>query len=341
MNEYTSTSTMAGLADRIREASHIVVLTHRKPDGDAIGSALAIFRALTPAKQVDIHLVGPVGRSLMELAGGTPVTISDEPPACEPDLVMLVDTGSWAQVGPMSTWLKTQRAAGRVIGLDHHPVGDEIANERVIETTAASCTLMVRELLMELGHEIDGDRDGVGEAIFAGLATDTGWFQHSNADARCYAVASELLQQGVDRIRLHRILELNASPGKLVLLGRALASIRWELDGRCAIMRLTGRDFDDAGTGRQQMEGLVNEPLRVASVEASILMYEEESGATKISLRSKPPRSPGEPFFDVSAAGRVMGGGGHVHASGARFEGDLDAAQEAVLAALCSVIDDG
>ena len=126
---------MAGLAERIRAASHIVVLTHRKPDGDAIGSALAIFRALTPAKQVDIHLVGPVGRSLMELAGGTPVTISDEPPTGEPDLVMLVDTGSWAQVGPMSTWLKTQRAAGRVIGLDHHPVGDEIANERVIEAT--------------------------------------------------------------------------------------------------------------------------------------------------------------------------------------------------------------
>lgn len=340
MSDYTSTSTMAGLAQRIHAASHLVVLTHRKPDGDAIGSALALHRALAPTKRVDIHLVGPVGRALLELAGDTPVAISDDPPTCDPDLVVLVDTGSWVQVGPISNWLKTQREAGRVIGLDHHPVGDDIATERVIETTAASCTLMIRDLLLELGCPIDGSRGGVGEAIFAGLATDTGWFQHSNADARCYAVASELLQLGVDRIRLHRVLEQNASPGKLVLLGRALASIQWELDGRCAIMRLTGADFDEAGTGREELEGLVNEPLRVATVETSILMYEEESGATKISLRSKPPRVPGGVFFDVSAAGRVLGGGGHVHASGARYDGNLDSAQAAVLEALRSVVPD-
>ncbi|MEE2719697.1 MAG: bifunctional oligoribonuclease/PAP phosphatase NrnA [Planctomycetota bacterium] len=340
MSDYTTTATMERLAERIEAAGHIVVVTHRKPDGDAIGSALALHRGIGSDTRVDIHLVGPVGRSLLELAGATPVTVSDEPPEEDPDLVVLVDTGSWAQVGPLSDWMKRQRAAGRIIGLDHHPVGDDIASERIIDTGAASCTMMIHRLLEAMGRTIDGARGGTGEAIFAGLATDTGWFQHSNADADAYALASDLLQLGVDRIRLHRLLEQNASPGKLLLLGRALASIRWEFDGRCAVMRLTATDFDDAGTGREELEGLVNEPLRVATVEASILMYEEESGVTKISFRSKPPREPDGFFFDVSAASRQLGGGGHVHASGARFDGDLDGAQSAVLRALESTIGD-
>lgn len=340
MTDYTTTATMERLAQRIDAAGHIVVVTHRKPDGDAIGSALALQRGIGSGKQVDIHLVGPVGRSLLELAGDTAVVVSDEPPAGDPDLVVLVDTGSWTQVGPLSDWLKRQRDAGRVIGLDHHPVGDDIATERIIDTTAASCTMMVYRLLKSMGCTIDGARGGTGEAIFAGLATDTGWFQHSNADADAYAMASDLLQLGVDRVRLHRLLEQNASPGKLLLLGRALASIRWELEGRCAVMRLTSADFEDAGTGREELEGLVNEPLRVSTVEASILMYEEESGATKISFRSKPPREPNGFFFDVSAASRLLGGGGHVHASGARFDGGLDGAQAAVIKALQSTIGD-
>lgn len=341
MSDYTTNATLERLAERIDGAGHLVVLTHRKPDGDAIGSALALHRALAPGKRVDIHLVGPVNRSLIELAGDTPIVISDEPPVEEPELVVLVDTGSWVQVGPLSDWLRRQRDAGRVIGLDHHPVGDDTATERIIDTAAASCTVLVHRLLQSMGCTIDGGRGGAGEAIFAGLATDTGWFQHSNADAAAYALASDLLQLGVDRVRLHRVLEQNASPGKLLLLGRALASIRWELDGRCAVMRLTAADFAAAGTGREELEGLVNEPLRVATAEASILMYEEESGATKLSLRSKPPRAPGEPFFDVSAASRLLGGGGHVHASGARFDGGLDGAQAAVLEAMQSTLGDG
>ena len=98
------------------------------------------------------------------------------------------------------------------------------------------------------------------------------------------------------------------------------------------------RDIDSKAW--EELEGLVNEPLRVSTVEASILMYEEESGATKISFRSKPPREPDGFFFDVSAASRLLGGGGHVHASGARFDGGLDGAQAAVIKALQSTIGD-
>ena len=147
----------------------------------------------------------------------------------------------------------------------------------------------------------------------------------------------DLLQLGVDRIRLHRLLEQNARPASAAAgAGSGLHPV-----GRTkrAVM-LAATDFDDAGTGREELEGLVNEPLRVATVEASILMYEEESGVTKISFRSKPPREPDGFFFDVSAASRQLGGGGHVHASGARFDGDLDGAQSAVLRALESTIGD-
>lgn len=332
MAGYESNATWPQLAQRVRDAGSVALLTHRKPDGDAIGSVLALARALSGQCTVHSHLVGPVGKSLLELAGETPLVISDNEPEVDPDLVILVDTGSWVQVGPLSKWLKARR--DRVIGLDHHPVGDDIASERIIDPSAASCTMLVLQLLEELGLKVDGDRHGVGEAIFMGLATDTGWFRHSNADAACFKVASYLLERGVDRTRLYRLLEENASTGSLGLLARALGSLQYEFDGRCAIMHLTDQDFTSAGAQRVEVEGIVNQPLGISGVEASILLYADGDDVTKISLRSKPPVEPGGRFINVSEIASAMGGGGHVHASGARFTGSIDAAITAALKAM-------
>lgn len=292
-----------------------------------MGSCLALARALP--QDVAIHLVGPISSTLATLAGDTPFVDSEDDPAGEPELIILVDTGAWVQVGPLSDWLKDRR--DRIVGMDHHPVGNDIAPDRIIDTSCASATMMVLHLLDELGIELDGE--GVGEALFTGLATDTGWFRHSNADAAAFEMASRLITSGVDRDRMYRLLEEEGTPGKIGLLARALGSMELIFDGTCAIMQLTAEDFAETGAKRVEVEGLVNQPLSINAVRASFLLYAEDDGATKISLRSKPPADDAR-TIDVSALAVQLGGGGHVRASGARIDQDLSTARARLMDAL-------
>ncbi len=109
---YESTATLEELATRIRAAKTIVCTSHEKPDGDAMGSVLALVRALSPAHEMHAWLMGSVPPPMQSMQGGTPchnITGPDDIPAFEPDLVILLDTGAWSQVKPMSEWLRTRR----------------------------------------------------------------------------------------------------------------------------------------------------------------------------------------------------------------------------------------
>ena len=333
MDAYETTTTWSEIAARIGSAERLLVVTHRKPDGDAVGSCLGLARGLP--QPVSVHLVGPVGSSVKQLIRATDdVHISDSDPEHEPDLIVLVDTGAWVQVGPLADWLRARR--DRVVGLDHHPTGNDIAPDRIIDPSMASATMMVLRLLDELGIVVD-DTAGVAEALFAGLATDTGWFRHSNADAAAFAMAGRLVGAGVERDRLYAMFEENATVGKLALVSRALGSLELAGDGRLALMMLSAEDFTDSGALRSELDGLVNQPLSIEQVVAAFLLYVEEDGVVKISLRSKPPL-PGRETVDVSAVAGRLGGGGHVRASGARVSGSLSVAREKLLAAIDEVM---
>jgi len=207
MENYETSTTWSELAARVGSAERLLIVTHRKPDGDAIGSCLGLSRSLP--QPVAVHLVGPVGANVKHLIRETDdVRISDADPEGEPDLIVLVDTGAWGQVGPLADWLRARR--DRVVGLDHHPTGNDIAPDRIVDPSMASATMMVLRLLDELGIEVD-DRNGVAEALFAGLATDTGWFRHSNADAAAFNMAGRMVAAGVDRDRLYAMFEENGS----------------------------------------------------------------------------------------------------------------------------------
>lgn len=333
MDTYETTTTWPLMAQRVRDAKSVLVLTHRKPDGDAIGSCLGVARALP--QPVQVHLVGPIGRAVQSLLCDTDeYQITDADPVGEPELIMLVDTGAWVQVGPVSDWLRARR--DRVVGLDHHPTGNDIAPDRIVDPSMASATMMVMRLLDEL--EIDLKQcDGVAEALFAGLATDTGWFRHSNADAKAFEMAGRMLDAGVDRDRLYSLFEENASMGRLALTAKALQSMQFVEQGRLAIMMLSAEDFQQTGASRAELDGLVNQPLSIQDVVGSFLLYTEDDGATKISLRSKPPLAD-RGTIDVSRVAGLLGGGGHVRASGARVQVDLAAAKAKLLGAIDEIV---
>lgn len=330
---YASTASLDDIADRLHQASRILCLTHRKPDGDAAGSCLAMKRALTTAtRHVDIMFTGDLPDFLPAIAGETAFErVEHGEPDDQYDVILVMDTGAWSQVQPLDDWLRSR--TDQIIGIDHHAHGDDIAGQRYVDTTAASTTQILLDLLSRMDVTLGGDRDTVAEALFVGLATDTGWFRHPNGDAAAFAAASRLLAAGVNKPRLYQLIEETARPERLALLGRALGSLRRIHHGRVALMTLTPADFAETGGAPSDLTGVVNEPLCVPTIRASILVTSVDDSETKFSFRSKPAPDGGS-FIDVNAVAQELGGGGHVHAAGARRPEACTHSQAAVEEAL-------
>lgn len=336
MSDYRSNATYEQLAGRIRAADRILLTTHAKPDGDGMGSALALARALrTMGKHPHVYMMGPLESRLLDVADDTPFELATgKPPSGEFDLVIVLDTGAWAQLDPIADWLRERH--DRVIGLDHHARGDDVAAMRVVNSKAPSTTAMLIPLLEALGCEITGGPGGIAEALFVGLATDTGWFRYSNADAGALRLAADLLDKGVDKSRLFHLIEETFRPQRLALQARALASLEFACNGAVAIMTLRPDDFRDTGGKVEDTSELINTPMSVKIVRASILLAQTRPGQTKASFRSKPSAEgfEGELALDMNVLARRFGGGGHIHASGATLEMDVDEARERLLAAV-------
>jgi phosphoesterase RecJ-like protein len=338
MSSYASTASIAQIADRIRGASHIAVLTHARPDGDAAGSVLAAVRAMRAVGlRAKGYFCGSVDPNIQSLAQSDE-TVHGNPPTMDStiDLALLVDTGSWNQVEPLDGWLKSM--AGRVVGLDHHGRGDPIASDRVVDTTAAAATQVVAELVDALGIDLrqHGGRHSIAEALFVGLATDTGWFRFESVTPAVLALASRLLAAGVDHTHLHQVLEENGRPARLGITARALSSVTLHREGRIAIMLLGESDFAATGAGSDDIGGIVNIPLTIRGIEMSCLLSEQSTGITKCSFRSK-PMGEGHRDIDVNAFAAQFGGGGHVRAAGARIAMPLAQARARVESAVAAL----
>ncbi len=321
---YESTTSFTGLAERIQAAQRIVVTTHRKPDGDAIGSVIGLCRGLCSiGKDATNLFIGPIEHGLRLAAGDCEMNVLDEVglPEEEPDLIIVADTGAWTQLEALEKWLRERKE--RIIGLDHHANGDDVAADRIVDVTAAACTQVVMELFEEMGVSLGSGRSSVAEALFIGLGTDTGWFRFSNADARCFADASRLLECGIDRYQLYRTLEETARPARMDLLQRMLASI--EYVGSVAIMCLRSTDFQETNGSSMDLIGLVNTPMVLQDIQASVLLTDTDPTVTKMSFRSKPSMQ-NEPstLIDVNKLANKFDGGGHVHAAGARVFSPLE-----------------
>ena len=336
---YASTVSPRRLAERLAAAGSVLVTTHDKPDGDAIGSALAVARAARRlGKRVQTWFAGPFDPSLAVLLDGErPGRAPEAMPEGDFDLIVVVDTGSWSQLEHLGPWLRAR--LDRCIGVDHHRSGDTGFAERIVDTACASCTQALVPVLDAMGVVFDAPGSGgagsIAEALFAGLATDTGWFRFSGADAAVFSLASRLLAAGVQKDRLYRQLEETARPQRLGLLARAMGGMRWLANGRAALMTLSPEDFSQASGSSEDLAGVVNAPMSVGSVEVSALLSQTEPGpVVKISFRSKPPLHAGGPFVDVNALAGRFGGGGHVHAAGARFRGSMAEAAQAVASAI-------
>ncbi|MGI9015070.1 MAG: DHH family phosphoesterase [Phycisphaerales bacterium] len=338
-NPYTSNTTYKAVARQIAQARSIALCSHQKPDGDALGSLLALRRALAVLGiDATVTLQGPLAGNLAGvIADDEEVHIiadASEVRDVPADLIIIADTGARSQLEMLLSWLDRNR--DRCVILDHHVHGDFEAAWRIIDPTCAAAAQLILRLLDAMHVEVTGGPHSIAEALLLGIATDTGWFRYNNADATVFRDVARLLEAGADKSRLFSLVEENDRPSRLALLSRALASLEIHESG-VALMTLRPADFTAAHARPEDSTGIVNEPLSIGSVRAAILLTEVEPGLTKISFRSKPANGTVSIHagpIDVNRLAAVFGGGGHVHAAGARIKSDASGARSRILAAV-------
>jgi len=343
MSGYTSSIDSSGVASTFRTAAaahqRVLVLTHAKADGDAMGSALSCVRTLLAlGAQAEMWLVGPFSAWLDFASEQTPCrkigSVDGLPPAESFDLIVIVDTGSWAQLDLLGGWLKGH--AARCLIVDHHINGNaEIADRRHIVGSAASCTEVLAPVIAQaLALTTDTLPVEIATPLYLGLCTDTGWFKYSNTGPGTLRLAADLLTAGVNAPGLYELIEQQSAEARPRLLGRALSRLEVSCGGRLGVMSLTLADFQEFSAESEDSGGFAEHVLAIKGMAVVATLTETtRDGAfeplTKCSMRSKPG-----PFaVDVAAVCAKLGGGGHARAAGVKIRKPLaDARQEIVQA---------
>jgi len=304
----------------IADWRRVALFSHEKPDGDAIGSLVAMRATLRQlGLSADAILLDPLPDRYDFFLEGGPLPVLGKDIRLEDlaayDAAIILDTCSYSQLRPIADWLRTTPIPKLVV--DHHSTRDDIGDLQLVDEPAAATCLVLYDWFRTVGWPI---REEAARALFVGIATDTGWFRHSNTDDRAFGVCADLVAHGVQSNAAFQALYQRESSARLRLLGAALGSLELRSDGRLAIMTIDPNAFAACSASQSDTEDLVNEPLRIASVVVSLLFVETGDGVVRINFRSKAGASPN---VDVADLAKSLGGGGHRRAAGARISGSL------------------
>ena len=311
------------IADRLRNAKSLLIVSHGRPDGDALGSMAALADSARAAgKDTSMFVPDSQPPKYDFLFDKPPCTDQAQFAALadQSDLIVIVDTCAFAQLDGLADELRARRDA--IVVVDHHATADDIGAVRWMDTSAAAAGVMVDELLEELGWPVGPE---AAEALMTAIATDTGWMRFANTDGRCLRAAARLVDAGVRTDKLYRKLYQTERPERIKLMRYALGTLELHCDQRLAAMTVRKSDIEAAGARPDETENLVNEALRLATVETAILLVESDEHV-RVSLRSRDA-------VDVAAVAKRFGGGGHRRAAGVRVSEDIDTLKDKLLAA--------
>lgn len=318
-------SSWRAAGDRVASMRRPLVISHTRPDCDAYGSLIAL-RSILRGIGSDPRIVAfnPIPRTyaFLERFEHIPVWDRDLTRAdlSGVDGVIIADTCSFSQLEPLADWLRTTDVPR--VAVDHHATRDVPVDAAVLDDTAAAACLLIHEWAELMGWPVDDD---AAVALFLGIATDTGWFCHSNTDSRAFAAVSALTARGIRPNEYHLLIFQSDTTARVRLLGEALHSLELHCDDRVAVMTLDVATFRRIDARPSETENMINEPLRIQSVLVSVLLIEQPDGPVRASFRSKAPlEGYVEKDIDVSAIAGHFGGGGHRRASGARIDGTLE-----------------
>jgi bifunctional oligoribonuclease and PAP phosphatase NrnA len=293
----------------LRTADKLLLTTHENPDGDALGSLLAMHWILQQLGKQSVMYMSPDEFPLpWEYRAWTFDGIAGAPP---PDVtertIVFLDCGNIDRM-PVDF---LQRDGLRILNIDHHHDNTRFGTVNLVAPEASCTAEIVYRLAKELGAEITPP---IADALYTGLVTDTGKFMYENTSPEAHRMAAELIEAGVEPYQVHRRLYEDLPFRRLQLLQRALASVERYDDGSITVAHLVKDDYAATGASEQDSEGVVDHMRAVEGTAVAVLVREQLSegreGLRKVSLRATDGR------VDVSRIAREFGGGGHPQAAG-------------------------
>ncbi|MEN8114667.1 MAG: bifunctional oligoribonuclease/PAP phosphatase NrnA [Actinomycetota bacterium] len=297
----------------IEQAERIGVVGHVRPDGDALGSAIAIALAARDAGKDAVVSFGEpfaIGNEFRFLDQTVLVPPKEFPKSL--DLAIVCDTGTLDRVGSVGSAVQS---ADRVLVVDHHVTQGDLGDVRIVDAESAATAQLVHELLMRIGWEITKP---IAEALYTGLVTDTGRFQYSSTSPDVHRLAAALLEAGVETAPIGQTLYEETAFGYFAVVSRVLGRARLEEDAGLVWSLLLKDDLREAGIPWEAADALIDLVRLPREAGVACLLKETQPGIIKGSLRSRG-------VVDVADIAAAFGGGGHRNAAG--FTTDLDAEQ--------------
>lgn len=304
--------TLAETAKLLKDAGKMVIVSHISPDGDTLGSSLALAHALRMlGKEVMLNVDDDIPSVFSFLPGiGEYMRFSpdDSVPA---DLLIVIDASSADRAGNAMNVVK----ARSVLNIDHHKTNTHFADYLYLDSDAAATAEIIYSLLLELGTELNTE---IATCIYEGLYTDTGSFKYSNTTSRTLSIASALLTYGVNPSLISDNMEVK-SRSQVEMLGKVLETLTFLRDGKIAYVEVAPELYDY----NVDTDTFVSYPRYIEGVEVALLFKQVEENLTRVSFRSKQ--------VDVAKIALSFGGGGHQKASGCSIHAPLKEAESIVL----------
>jgi bifunctional oligoribonuclease and PAP phosphatase NrnA len=329
------------IIETLSRCRRVLVTTHVRPDGDALGTTAALVKGLKKVGiEADALLLSHLPRKYAFLFQEQDIAHIDTEAEWPPhlaerayhqgdplfgryDALVVADTGTWSQLPGLQE--RVANWPGPKIVLDHHQTQEEWATHKLVIVEAAAAGEIAAELLEQWEIPMDPQ---IASSLFVAIASDTGWFQFANTRPFTMRLAATLMEAGADTDRLYQLLYQNERPERVALQARAMQSLELLAGGRLSVMAISKADFQQTRAGVPDTENLINIPLQIRTVEVSVLLVEPiDFGPVRMSFRSKGK-------VDVARFAEKFGGGGHARASGAKIQGTLEAARRAVSTAM-------
>ncbi len=295
------------IIEEIQKAKRIGLSFHVSPDGDAIGSTLALLNTLRCLGK-DSYIISRdvISDNLSFLSFAEEIDGNTLEPDKETDLVIILDCGNVARISA-----DLSNYNGKVINIDHHVSNEQYGDINYVDSTSAATGEISYLLSKELGIDFNNRNKetlAIGTAVYASIVTDTGGFRHSNVTKRTHEIAAELIELGVENSRVHSNLFENKPFNKVKLMGCVLSNIELVLNNKVAVLEIPNGMLDAFNLPHVDTSDIISVGLGIKGVEVAVLLKEVEDGV-KASLRSKND-------VDVRKVAEVYGGGGHVKAAG-------------------------
>ncbi|MFH1395434.1 MAG: bifunctional oligoribonuclease/PAP phosphatase NrnA [Candidatus Omnitrophota bacterium] len=305
--------------EALRNNDNFLITAHVNPEGDSIGSQIAVYYLLKSLKKKALIVNHDRVPDNLKFLAGAEVILNDIPEDFIPETIVVLDCPVKERAGSVS---KNILDCGTIINIDHHVSNEFFGDVNWVESSVSSVGEMVFYLFKEM--QISFNKEVI-EAIYTAIVTDTGMFNYNNTSNETHKVAGELIAAGVNPKEMHGKIFENKSISDIRLLGRALADIRLEAGGRIAFMTLTQKMYEEEGVEEISTDEFINFPRSLKGVEIAVFL-KENSVPEKINVSF---RSKGK--VDVNMLASKFGGGGHAQASGCILNYVLEEARKRIL----------